>query len=163
MEGDVLSWNPVYLGFRLGYQGKYSQGPLFYPGAYPGVLYQPSYILPRMMIMTAVVMMFMMMVILLAVMFMALMIFVIFMMLIMMIVIMRGSIIIVGNMAGLTFQFDNRMGSGYTASVFPDKFQGPALKTQFGQLSPQCVRINSQVHKCSQSHIPRNTGKTIKM
>jgi hypothetical protein len=118
MEGDVLRRNPVYLGFRLGYQGKNGQGPFFRPGAYPGVFYQFSYILPGMVVMSTLVMM--------------VIVFMFMVMLRMIVMIMGGGVIIPGNMIRPSLQIDNPMDAGYTAPVFPDEFQRPAFKSQFG-------------------------------
>jgi hypothetical protein len=65
-----------------------------------------------------------------------------------------GDSVILGNMIGPAFQIDSRMDTGYTAAILPDKFQGPAFKPQFGEFCPQLGRINSQVHKSAQGHIP---------
>jgi hypothetical protein len=123
MEGNVLRGNPMYLRFRLSYQGKDSQGPLFCPGAYPGVLYQFSYILPGMMVMTAPMMV---MVFMFVMMFMMMRIGM-FVAVTAMMMILPMAIIIMGNVIGPAFQFDNPMDTGYTAPVFPDKLQGPAI------------------------------------
>jgi hypothetical protein len=63
---------------------------------------------------------------------------------------MKERNIILSTMRGLAFQIDNPMDIGYTTTVFPDKFQCPALKTQF--------KINSgSAHiQFSPLHIPHN-------
>jgi hypothetical protein len=164
MEGDILRGNSVRPGFRPGYQGKNSQGPFFCPGAYPGVFYQFSYILPGMVIMPAPVVMFMFAAtpVSMFVMMFTMMTIRMFMD-VMVMMSVRGGVVIVNAVIGPALQTDNRMDAGYTAAIFPDKFQRPAFKPKFGQPGPQPVRIDSQVHKSAQGHIPRNPGMAIKM
>jgi hypothetical protein len=70
------------------------------------------------------------------------------------VMIMKEAVIIMGNMAGLTFQFYIGMNTGYAPPFFPDKFQGPALKPEFGKLCPQQAGVDPHIHKCTQDHIP---------
>jgi hypothetical protein len=134
----------VYLGFGFGDQGKNSQGPLLCPGAYSGLLYQFSDILPGMVVMSA---------------FMGMSVMV--MMAVIMMIIVRVGVIVLSD--GPAFRIDNRVDAAYAAAILPDKVQCPALKPKFGEFGPQQAGIDSQVYKGTQYHIAGNTGKAIKM
>jgi hypothetical protein len=63
----------------------------------------------------------------------------------------------------LSLQNNHRPGSGDAAAFLPAKIQFPARKLQFFQFPPQFFRIKAQIHQGTQSHIPGDSGKTVKM
>jgi hypothetical protein len=154
MEGDVIKRDPVYLRFRLGNPGKNSQGPFLCSGAQPGVFYQLSNILPGTvsamgMLMKVIMLVFMRMI---GIALIVCMMMIVMCMAMAVVFLMMG--IIMDNVVGPVFQFYNGMNPGYTAPIFPDKFQLPPFKAEFGEFGPQYGRINPQVHQRSQDHIP---------
>jgi hypothetical protein len=159
MKSDILRGNPVYLGLRLGDPGKNSQGPLLRAGAYAGIRYQFSDILPGMVAVSAGVFMGVVMGVTMRMGMMALVMPVI----VIARFLMAGLRVIPGAMIVPVFQFYQGVDTGNAAPVFPDECQFPSRKAELGEFSPQQIGVNPQVYQRAQGHIPGYARKTIKV
>jgi hypothetical protein len=148
VKGDVVGRNAVHGRFGRRYAGKYIKRARLDSVFKGRILYKGAYLFPRIvrvfMFMCVIMFMFVIVMIMLVRMF-------VFIRVIMIVMTPRGR------------RVNQSAGPEYAAAFFLYKIKLPAGYAKFVEFAFQFIGIYAQINKGAQGHVPRDSGKTVKV